>query len=111
MKIRLLRKIQKQILTEPDRFWMGQWHCGTSHCLGGWAQTLLGLKEKCDGFYNEKYLQAHFGLTETQAGRLFWTIGWPKKFRNLYLNAANRPQQAVVASARIDHFIKTKGKK
>jgi len=31
-----------------DRLYMEEWHCGTSHCLYGWAQVLSGREENDD---------------------------------------------------------------
>lgn len=28
-----------------NRLYMNQWHCGTQHCLAGWAQVLSGMEE------------------------------------------------------------------
>ena len=36
----LLEWIADIVLADPARLNMGSWHCGTSHCIAGWAQTL-----------------------------------------------------------------------
>ena len=33
----LIKEIAIQVLDRPGSLNMGQWHCGTSHCLAGWA--------------------------------------------------------------------------
>jgi hypothetical protein len=35
-------KVAKAILAKPQDFNMEKWHCGTQHCLAGWAQHLAG---------------------------------------------------------------------
>ena len=36
----LLEWIADIVLADPERLNMGSWHCGTSHCIAGWAQAL-----------------------------------------------------------------------
>jgi hypothetical protein len=36
----LLRRILTQITECPESLDMSDWHCGTAHCLAGWAVTL-----------------------------------------------------------------------
>lgn len=42
MNIVLLRQIMRQIEDYPRSWNQGAWHCGKSHCIGGWAQILSG---------------------------------------------------------------------
>lgn len=56
MNVKRLRKIQKQILAEPDQFCMAEWldsnpasSCGTTACIAGWACWLF------DPQYRKKY--------------------------------------------------------
>jgi len=52
MNTRLLRKIEKHITDEPEKFDMADWigsdytktrpHCGTTCCIGGWAAVETG---------------------------------------------------------------------
>ena len=48
----LIEKIAEAVFSRPDALKMNNWHCGTSHCLAGWATVLcsLGLEveEKSD---------------------------------------------------------------
>ncbi|MEB8381463.1 hypothetical protein NYW84_10485 [Acinetobacter junii] len=41
-QIELLDQIREKILENPEHFNMSSWHshCGTSHCIAGWAQVL-----------------------------------------------------------------------
>lgn len=38
----LLRAVVNQIIETPMRWEQAVVHCGTSHCVGGWAQVLAG---------------------------------------------------------------------
>jgi hypothetical protein len=109
MKIntRLLRRIQKHILTIPKKlFDMDNWsevvfnrgkECGTAHCIGGWACALKGSK-----YFGHADAKALLGLDDEQATRLFMGDSWPRGFGGWKAT----PQQAV---ARIDKFIESKG--
>ena len=33
----LIKKVAENILLTPHRLDMSTWHCGTNHCLAGWA--------------------------------------------------------------------------
>lgn len=109
MNVKLLRKIQKHILTIPKKlFDMTEWRtmlfnrgkeCGTSHCIGGWACSLTGQNS-----YTFDDAQTALGLNYDQAMRLFMGDNWPRGFGGW----GATPQQAV---ARIDLFIETKGAK
>lgn len=111
MNVRLLRRIQKQILKEPKQFEMHQWfvfqgvnvpNCGTTACIGGYAialstkQTPLEAarhistkqfgKTKCDLSDRSKQkvettARNLLGLTEEQGDRLFLEPDWPYKYR------------------------------
>lgn len=43
-QIILLDKIREIVLEDTNNLNMKHWHCGTSHCLAGWAQFLSGLE-------------------------------------------------------------------
>ena len=118
MNVRLLRRIQKQILKEPRQFYMDTWfkeaawkgkknpNCGTAACIGGWAIALsLSITPReASGFTApEKRAMEALKLTSRQADLLFQPNWWPRKFRR---RASTNPQQAI---ARIEHFIRTKG--
>ncbi len=36
----LIKEIAENVLDRPGSLNMGKWHCGTSHCLAGWACIL-----------------------------------------------------------------------
>ena len=52
-----------EIPTTPDKLDMGSWHCGTAHCLAGWAVHLAGP----EGYK----LEAQIG--PSAAGALIWS--------------------------------------
>lgn len=131
MNIPLLRKIQKAIREEPRRFDMRDWvmlsdksPCGTSACIAGHA-AMIALKkppEKSLALAAGRLLDKHNNdndyyiaqiakdlllLSSGQANRLFFRSEWPAKFQKLTKTPKARAQQAI---ARINHFIKTKGK-
>jgi len=119
MNTQLLRRIQRQILKEPEQFQMRTWftswsystipNCGTAACIGGWAVSLKHGRTPRDermaipkGGVFEAARRA-VGLTTKQAHLLFIPINWPARFKRFH---HDNPKQAV---ARISHFIKTKG--
>lgn len=94
MNVRLLRRVAKHIVEEPRRYNQGSWcdrsndaPCGTMACIAGWA-VILGDKLDPKKIDHERiYHEAkRFHAAKTLRGR------------------------ASVAVARIEHFIKTKGK-
>ena len=126
MNTRLLRKVQKAILDHPDQFCMDRWFsdcnsvdqpaggCGTAACIGGWAVFLSSKKQKLS-FYDDDFdayglARRALGLSVPQGGRLFSVGSWPAKFNKSFHSALTISHAAAVAAARIDHFIKTKGK-
>jgi hypothetical protein len=36
----LIKNIAEHVLAAPNGLHMGDWHCGTAHCLAGWATVL-----------------------------------------------------------------------
>lgn len=147
INISLFRDIQAAILVQPLRINMGHWAldkafqkrlqqeppCGTVACIAGWAVALSKKIMEDDLFYIdlnggsiEHQAITELGIDLGQASRLFFTISWPRKFRdriNLYaINtrswmdyhdiypdsvSAGTPEYAQVVSDRIDHFIST----
>lgn len=121
MNVRLLRRIQKQILKEPRQFQM--WdvfsdhaddfaipNCGTAACIAGWAITITSKTNpaKAANIINS-YRKAgtELGLEEWQADMLFNFGRWPAQFQKTSREGTRAfARQAV---RRIDHFIKTKG--
>jgi hypothetical protein len=127
MNVRLLRRIQRQILKEPKQFWMDayfsslmRWeipNCGTTACIAGWA-TALGKNKNpkqawLTGVDARDYAEKKLKITSGEASNLFLTDAWPMKYRRSYARAIigkNPTTAASIAVKRIDHFIKTKGK-
>ena len=124
MNVRLLRKVAKHILAEPKRLDMetiadkveggrDSPPCGTVGCIAGWACMLTGSSVNHADWEKGKRL---IDLDSDQAYRLFdyplgWSSdGWPAKFSKPYVAAKAARQRARIAVARIEHFIKTKGK-
>lgn len=134
MKVALLRKVKNHILSEPKRLRMWGYvmrkatnkavplatinkyrpfaKCGTAACIAGWT-CLLQLKPTETGeFYGVDYFQHAqelLGLSEAQAEVLFMPDAWPVEFKDGTTDDGKR-KTAQVAAARIEHFIKTKGK-
>lgn len=128
MNVKLLRKVKAHILAEPKRLYMSSYikseahnmdighdypKCGTAACIAGWA-CLLELKPK-DPY---EFWQTHsvgpeaaalLGIDDQAAYRLFEPSEWPKQFARGRSDDGAK-ETAKVAAARIEHFIKTKGR-
>ena len=133
LNVKLLRKIQKHILEEPRRFFMGDFiekgrsgsmipsdngteqvipACGTVACIAGWACLFNGLRKP-----NLMKAKALLGLpdsldrpdwwTNGNGGALFYDDKWPTKFRTPYGKAKLPMTRAKIAAARIEHLIAT----
>lgn len=122
MNVELLEKIITRIEAEPENLDMTMRHCGTAHCIGGWAETLAGkvipepLMTAADKERNEyqDHVQNNareiLGLTRTQANNLFHRHNWPLEFKNRYWDSGLEPSVKAAATIdRIKHFIKTNG--
>ena len=118
LNIPLLRAIQAKIKEEPGMFTMSAWHmsayrgclgevyhCGTAHCIGGWAQVLSGATVSNIGV--ERAAMEALGLTREQANRLFYNVDWPEPFHLEYEMAKGHAERADVAIRRIEHLINT----
>ena len=121
MKIRLLKKVRQAILNEPKQFGMNSWFgsgvCGTTACIGGWAIILSGKFEspfaavKASGYrtLHSPETAECLGLSTQQASRLFYVSSWPERYQ--YGNqSSSAKSRARNAAARINLFIRTKGK-
>lgn len=130
INIPALKRVRDYILQESEGFDMevfllktDEVACGTKCCIAGTAtlldnprQYLRWLKDESDD--KVQFAATHaLGLTESQAGRLFFLPGWnddyqgwPDKFAKRYNRASTAKGRAKVAADRIDHFIKTRGK-
>jgi len=128
MNVKLLRKVKKHILEEPKRLYMSDYikvesehhlygrgyaKCGTAACIAGWT-CILSLKETPDAIRRTNDVHATggelLGLTPGQAYRLFVPSVWPQKFTRGTSDDGSEAT-AKVAAARIEHFIKTEGRK
>lgn len=132
MNVKLLRKVQKHILEEPKRLQMWTYvklkghvgsntgedeitrpwaKCGTAACIAGWACVLKHGEIKARGLGALAHGNAAelLELNSEQANRLFLPDEWPEEF-NKGFRDDGRKKTAEVAAARIDHFIKTKGR-
>ncbi len=63
----LLRQVVNQILTHPNEWNQKAWHCGTSHCVGGWCQVLA----KAPLTESKDEMRELAELTEADADYLF----------------------------------------
>jgi hypothetical protein len=102
--------------------------CGTVGCIAGWSCLLTGMPRK-KSWSPTRYWehgQKLLGLTKEEGKRLFntpsdavfeherygedITMYWPLRFAKRYENAKTPRGRASATVARIEHFIKTKGK-
>lgn len=118
LNVRLLRKIQKHILEEPKRFWMGWWKedsipghkpapCGTTACIAGWAVILSNEPEKAGA--PSIRARVLLGLDPDDM-TLFFSDAWPEPYRTLYERAVDKDDEKDMAKAgadRIEHLINT----
>lgn len=140
MNLKLLRKVQKAILAEPEHFDMDSWFrgcgvgdtCGTAACISGHALVCAYVAKRKNkslalavrhfskleerGVDTDDYVDFEtmgrdaLNLTPDQANRLFFTGEWPIKYMEAYEQAETAACRAKAASQRIDHFIETKGR-
>jgi hypothetical protein len=109
MNVKLLRKIQKQILAKPESFTM--WY--PEKCVAGWACRLSGIPmNRC---YAESSCVAKatelLDITKPQADLLFYQ--YFKTDEPIFADAWGAPskKRAELMAERIDVFIETKGTK
>lgn len=129
MNVKLLRKVKRHILAEPKCLLMFGWarfkeqghklftddgdtrpfgKCGTAGCIAGWACILEGEKALIPSEYERK-ARLLLSLNKLEAERLFYPMHWPQKFSGGSKDDG-KSKTAKVAAARIEHFIRTKGK-
>ena len=122
MNVELLEKVITKIHQEPQYLDMNDFHspCGTTHCIGGWAQMIVeghtynrsGEEGICHfaklldlDYGNDKYISEG-----TEADRLFFVGNWPEQFVESYSAAEASEDKQVAANVtveRIRHFIAT----
>lgn len=134
MNVRLLRRVQKQILKEPRQFDMDDYfatkrtlgrnvpNCGTAACIAGWAIALSHPTRKPRDVASCYYPAETAGKLLELPGcndsyndhlclnSLFLVDSWPLKFKESYNAAKTFTAKAKIAAKRIDHYIETKGK-
>jgi hypothetical protein len=126
MNVKLLRKVKRRILAEPKRLYMTSYlafdrdvvdrpmpKCGTVGCIAGWACIIAMPKLSPQEIWRQfavgfKAMEL-LGLTDEEKFRLFEPGAWPKQFER-GTSDDGKKKTAEVAAARIEHFIKTKGK-
>lgn len=136
LNVKLLRKVQKFILAEADRFDMGHWlgpasesygllkpACGTVCCIAGAVYAIenkLDLKKGYEtlpsAYETRKFACQALGFDVPDENSclypdnsLFLQTYWPKRYQTAYTTAVTQSGRARAAVRRIEHFIKTKG--
>lgn len=133
MNTKLLRKVKEHILAEPRRLMMAWFiekrlglnhrihirgtrktrpfpKCDTAACVAGWTCLLNDRNfPKQDGISWSNTARELLGITAEQGNRLFVPSLWPKKFLRGIADDG-RPSTAKIAAARIEWFIRTKGR-
>lgn len=128
MNTRLLRRVAKHIAEEPRRLNMGFLYrpathfdndlrppCGTVGCIAGWA-LIIGLKatkfDDCFPVVSGKTVDVTDArkLLKVDNDNLFFLHYWPVQFKAAYSAAHTPAERANATVARIEWFIKTKGR-
>lgn len=50
----LIKAVAERIISQPSDLKMDTWHCGTSHCIGGWACIISPIASQIEKKYNTK---------------------------------------------------------
>ena len=124
-KARLERLYAKLEALPPHSIDMHGWakNCGTVACIAG--HCMLGLRgyraELKHTIIGPRLVLLHhgvavdwetaatqyLGLSEDQAGTLFWVSGWPDTFRDRFYDNPSPEAQKGIVLARLRHFITT----
>lgn len=131
MNVKLLQKVKRAILKAPTQFEMAWWFqaslaykcwrrkirgCGTAACIAGWVLHVSGRSKTVQATAEKTFntMDKASGLLkladDMEASRLFGLRYWPSQFRAGYESSACPAKRARIAAARINHFIKTKGR-
>lgn len=133
MNTKLLRKVQAHILEEPKRLHMGNWvrwtnksdkekpACGTVGCIAGWSVLLTSrqgktFRQKVSALMGDEKPDVEtlaiqrLKLTRPQCYRLFYQASWPQLEKEAFDLAQSATARAVITAARIDLFIKSRGR-
>ena len=111
MKLNLenFEKVKAAIRAEPENLSMSHWHCGTAHCIAGWAQ-LLGTGT-CNSQTVEHDACNFLGIDSYRFAfvHLFALSMWPLELYDEYfsLRIVTVRDRAEVACKAIDWFIDT----
>jgi hypothetical protein len=132
LNVPLLREIQKQILREPNGFFMRSWirrrshdneeffsgdivaggsdlqrfpECGTAACIGGWAVLLSG------GTYNENVEPIAKSLLGLSSTWLFQVSTWDRDLQGKYWSEPSVECRAAIAAEQIERVIQRYGEK
>jgi hypothetical protein len=81
----LLQTVVNHIISNPGCHDQSTWHCGTRHCVGGWAQILGGMKENADTCEIEAAK-----LLELPAHDANWLFASYRTIYDIYLYAKSR---------------------
>jgi len=116
--IEALQKVKEQILSEPQKFDMGQWvnihpECGTVACIAGWLVLNKFGVEEFRRMANEpggiSVKQEADKIIGCNGGRLFYTCAWPEYLKDEYESKEGEYElvgKAELAVKAIDWFIK-----
>ena len=80
MNVERYKLVLKHIEDNPENWDQTQWHCGTSHCFGGWAQILAG--KPADSLTVRRDAREFLGLNAKEANYLFDQNRTLNDFRN-----------------------------
>lgn len=74
-------EILAMIESDPSCWDQEVWHCGTSHCFGGWAQIKSG--RPADFYTVRRDARLWLGITAYEANRLFSTSNTLEDIRRI----------------------------
>jgi hypothetical protein len=131
LNVKLLRKIQKRILTQPQAFFMHDWirrkeyssnntfqnpdtgkvteftTCGTAGCIAGWAILLTEKKGDAKLIWSSQIQEKATEILGLSPGEdlIFGSPNWGTELSDAYENAKSDLCRAAVAVKAIDNLI------
>jgi hypothetical protein len=105
----LFKPVVEAIQANPETFDMREWDCGTHACIAGHLARLAG-RRNLQMAEIEYFAAGVLKMPLHVAGRLFFTVLWPREFNDPLIKAErkhDRVQMVAVTVARIQHFIET----
>lgn len=130
LNVKLLREIQKHILSHPKTFLMHTYiyrkeyegstfeddagkyikfeSCGTAGCIAGWAVLLREKKNDVKLINSEEIRRKAIqllGIENDSAYNLFGICGWGEELAQAYDEAPSAQCRAIVAAKAIDNYI------